>query len=118
MKKLAIAVLVVFFAVSQGTAHADMVKGNVASIDNAAKSLTINRVNATTGAEEQVAISVTDTTAFSGTASLEELKAGDEVWVDATEDPATKNWVASSVKLSLLQPASETPAAQTPSATQ
>ena len=56
MKKLAIAVLVVFFAVSQGTAHADMVKGNVASIDNAAKSLTINRVNATTGAEEQVAI--------------------------------------------------------------
>ena len=117
--KLAIAILIATFVVFQGAGYADLVKGNVVSTDIAAKSLTISRLNATTGAQEQVAVSVTDTTAFSGVASLAELKAGDEVWVDATEDPATKNWAAASVKRSLLQTAtSETPAVPAPTPTQ
>ena len=110
MKKaqIVMAILVATLMICQGAAYAQLVNGKVVSADPAAKSLTISRTNAETGASEDVVIWTNEQTAFSGTASLEELKAGDEVWVDAEEDAATKNWIATSIQL--LQAQAEAPA--------
>ena len=115
MKKmqLAIAILVVSFALHQGSVYAKLVGGKVVSADAAASSITISQINPETGAEENVVVSVKDTTTYSGVDSLASLKAGDEVWADAEEDAATKAWTASSVqRIELIAPvAPEAPAA-------
>ena len=100
MKKmqLAMAILLATFVLYQGAAYAKMVSGKVVSADAIANTLTLSEKNALTGADENVVISVNGTTAYSGVLGLADLKADDEVSVEAEEDAATKSWVATSVK--------------------
>ena len=114
---LVISILLATFVLYQGAAYAKLVGGKVVSTDATAKSLTISRINLATGAEENVVVGVTDTTTYSGVASLADLKAGEEVWVDATEDATTKAWTASSVQV-LKAEAPAVPAAPATTATQ
>src|SRR3989338_4885900 len=112
MKQLVISMLVAAFVLSQGTAYAKLVGGKVVSTDVAASTVTISQTNPETGAEENVAVGVKDTTTYSGADSLASLAAGDEVWVDAEEDAATQGLTATSVQrlqVPVLAPAAEAP---------
>ena len=105
MKKiLAIAFLAAI--VLQGAAYAEEVSGKVVNADAAANTLKIAKSNAE-GAQEEVTISVKPETTFSGAASLAELKAGQEVSIDAAQDAATGTWQANSVKVAAAAPAAQ-----------
>ena len=93
-----ISILLVAFVVFQGTADAKVVLGKVDSIDATAKTLSVSTTDPATGAEEKVSISVPSTATFSGVTSLDELKAGDAVEVEAEQDVTTSGWNATSVK--------------------
>ena len=99
MKRMQVVMLILLatFMLVQGVAYAKTVEGKVVSTDVAANSLTVSKTDAVTGASEDVVISVTDTTTYSGAASLIELKAGDQVSVEAEQDAVTSKWNASSV---------------------
>ena len=111
MKKmqLVMAVLLATFVLYQGAAYAKMVSGKVVSTDVVANTLSLSQMNLVTGIDENVVISVKDTTTYSGVSALADLKAGDEVSVEADEDLTTKSWVASSVSTTKA----ETPLATT-----
>ena len=96
--QLVMAILLATFVVFQGAAYAKMVSGKVVSADALANTLTLSEKNALTGADENVVLSVKETTTYSGAMGLADLKAGEEVSVEAEEDAATKSWVATSVK--------------------
>ncbi len=97
MKKLVIALMLATL-VLQGAAYAKLVGGKVVSTNAVANTVTISQTNPETGVNENVAVGVNDKTAYAGVDSLSGLKADEEVWVDAEEDAATKNWVATSVQ--------------------
>ena len=110
MKKgqiLAVVILTAAVVLSR-IAFADTVSGKVASVDSAANTLTVSQADPATGAEQQVTVSVKAETAFEGVKSLADLKAGEEVMVEASQDAATGSWNATSVKAS----APAAPAAQ------
>ncbi len=96
--QLVIAILIAMFALYQGSAYAKSIGGKVVSTDAIAQTITISQANAETGAEESVVVSVNDSTTYSGVDALAGLNEGDEVWVEAEEDPATKAWVVSSLQ--------------------
>ena len=116
MKKmqLVLAVLLATFVLYQGAAYANTVLGKVVSADAVANTLTLSQKDAVTGADTNVVVSVKATTTYSGVSALADLKAGDEVSVEAKEDAATKSWVASSVTKAEAVPAA--PAAPAPAA--
>lgn len=111
MKKLVI-VLMLATLVFQGAAYAKLVGGKVVSTDPAANTVTVSQTNPETGAVENVTISVNEKTTYAGADSLSGLKADDEVWVDAEEDAATMNWIATSVQR--LEALAATPETTTP----
>lgn len=98
MKKLVIAMMLVTL-VFQGAAYAKLVGGQVVSADVAANTVTISQTNPETGANENVTVWVNDKTTYAGVDSLSGINADNEVWIDAEEDAATKNWIATSVQL-------------------
>ena len=98
MKKLVIALMLVTL-VFQGAAYAKLVGGKVVSTDAAANTVTIGQTNPETGANENVTVWVNDKTTYAGVDSLSGINADAEVWIDAEEDAATKNWIATSVQL-------------------
>ncbi len=104
MKKMQILVVVFLtaFVAFQGMALAEAIQGKVAGIDATAKSLSLSRNNPATGVAEKLAISVNPETAFSGVASLEELKAGDDISVDVQKGEAAGSWKATSVKVNKM----------------
>ena len=97
MKKtlfLALAVLVSF----QGLALAKEISGKVVSTDIATSKLTVSYTNPETQAEETADILVKPETAYTGVLGFADLKEGQAVVVEATEDPAMARWTAVSVK--------------------
>lgn len=100
MKKMTVIAMVVLaaFVMVQGLAMAEMVSGKISAVSADSKSIKVNRINATSGAAEDIDIWVNDETQYAGAASLAELQAGDEVSIDAAQDAATGNWMAASVE--------------------
>jgi hypothetical protein len=97
MKRVQIFVLgllIAAFAI-QGTSFAKLVSGKVDSVDGTGNKLTITSTNVSTGAEEKSDIWVKSDATFSGVQALNELKNGDEVWVEA--DQNGEKWEASKV---------------------
>ncbi len=99
MKKmqLVMAVLLATFVLYQGAAYAKTVSGKMVSTDALANTLTLSQKSVVTGTDENVAVSVKATTTYSGVSALADLKAGDEVSVEAEQDAATNSWIATSV---------------------
>lgn len=75
-----LAVLVLF----QTTAFAEMIYGEVASLNPRASSLTVRGIDSDTGEIGEIKISVPYDTEFKGVRSLTELDTGDKVLIDAT----------------------------------
>lgn len=94
---MVMSILLAHLMLVQGVAFAKTVDGKVVNLDVIANSLTVSQTDAVTGASEDVVISVTDTTTFSGAASLSELQAGDQVSIETEQDATTGKWNASSV---------------------
>ena len=102
MKKIQIAmwVMLVAFVAFQGVASAKTVSGKVAKVDAATNKISVSYTDPATSKEESAEISIKTDTAFSGAASLADLKEGEDVSVEAAEDAATGGWNATSVKVS------------------
>ena len=96
MKKTMLAFLVL--ALMAGTAFAKSIEGKVVSTDAAANTLVVSSTDEAGNASES-SLTVSGNTAYVGVASLGELKAEDQVTVQAEEDAATGSWNASSVEL-------------------
>ena len=88
---LAVAASAVMFL---GTGFAKEVSGKVASVDAAGNKLTISIADAA-GATSDKDVWVNADATFAGVAALNELKAGDQVSVEAEEEAG--NWKASKV---------------------
>ena len=99
MKKMMFAALVL--ALMSAVAYAASIEGEVVSTDAASNSLVVSSTD-DAGMAKESTLSVSATTAYVGVASLGELKAGDQVKVEAEEDAATGAWNASSVELVTL----------------
>lgn len=99
MKRMQIvfSILVAALMLFQGAAFAKTVEGTVVSADVVANTLTVSHTDAATGATEDVTVSVSETTTYSGVASLDGLQAGDQVSVEAEQDAVTNQWAASLV---------------------
>ncbi len=98
MKRIALFVLAVTAGAVMflGTGFAKEVSGKVAAVDTAGSKLTISIADAS-GAASQKDIWVKSDASFAGVAALNELKAGDQVSVEAEEEAGTGNWKASKV---------------------
>lgn len=99
MKKVQLIALILLAAVVclQPAAFAKAVSGKVDSVDAVAKSVSITSVNPVTKAEEKVTVSVKPETVYTGAASLNEIKAGEEVVVEVIEDITPGVWNALNV---------------------
>ena len=94
----------------QGTASAEWIKGKVQAVDTKTNSLTVNRTNTASGAEEKAMISVKPETAYTGgVKGLAEIAAGDEVSVIAQKD-ADGNMKAISLRKVMIAAAPATAA--------
>lgn len=102
MKKLALFLTLAILAAS-GAAWAETVQGEVTAVDLTGKTLKVKKADAA-GAGEEVSISVSDTTTYSGeVTALAEVIEGDEVKIEADKDAATGNWAAKSVDVSFVE---------------
>lgn len=102
MKKaqiIGLTVLVVAVAF-QGMAFAKAISGKVASVDTAGSKLSVSYTDPATGMEMKQEISATAETTYSGVAALGDLKEGQEVAIEATEDAATGSLTATSITAS------------------
>lgn len=96
MKKI-LGILLVMSVMFTGVAFAESVSGKVAAVDTAANTIEVAKTDAATGAVENVKISVDTATTYTGVAGVAEIKAGDEVKVEAVKDEAAGSLKASSV---------------------
>lgn len=98
--------LVALMLVASGVAFAEMVEGEVTAVDLAGNSLTIAKTDAATGATENVAISVSDATTYSGeVTALAEVIEGDKVKVEADKDATSGKLTAKSVDVAAIEEA-------------
>lgn len=88
MKKLqvVIAVLLFAFVAFQGTAFAALIRGKVVSVTT--NSLTVSETDKSSELEKISDIAVDTATTMLGIAAVTDLKAGDDVLVDAEQDAA------------------------------
>ena len=103
MKKIQTLILVLLVAVVafQGLALAATVSGKVEKVDAAT-----NMVTLTTAAGEKKEISVKPETTYAGVASLADLKEGQDVSIEASEEgEGSGKWAATSVKVEAAAPA-------------
>ncbi len=102
MKKNTMVVFGMLMAVAvlfSGVAFADAVAGKVNTVDAAASTIEIAQASATNGATANVKIAYDAATTFKGVTAAAELKAGDEVKIEASKDAATGSWKAASVEV-------------------
>lgn len=99
-----IVVFGVFMAVAvlfSGVAFADAVSGKVNAVDATTSTIEVSQpADAVTGvAVESVKVAYDAATTFTGIAAAAELKAGDDVKIEASKDEATGSWKAASVEV-------------------
>ena len=78
---------------------AEWFDGEVGKVDLKAKTVTVSEVDPITDTEEANEIVINEVTTFSGVKSLEELKSGDDVTIEAKYDEPTDSWKAVSVEM-------------------
>jgi len=104
MKKRLLWVVMALVLVASGVAYADMVEGEVVSVDLTGNMLEVAKTDAATGTTENLTISVDDATAYSGeVTALAEVVEGDQVKLEVEKDAATGNWMAKSVDVSVIE---------------
>lgn len=87
--------LAVFFTILQASvpnaANADIIQGEITSLDRKANVLTVLGINPETGRAQEVKVSVPRdrNVELAGVRSLKDLKRGDKVWIDVSGDDAS-----------------------------
>ncbi|GEM_PF-3623647 len=104
MKKFFPVVIVMLLAF-QGIANAKEIKGTVTAIDSANSKISISYASPE-GVKTQAEVSVKPETVFTGLSSLNELKGGEEVTIDASEDASG---ALNAVSIAVSQALSELP---------
>lgn len=93
--------------VASGLAYAELVQGEVASVDLEGKAIEINKTAADAAAgaaAEKVRVSVNDKTTYAGdVTALAEVIEGDKVKIEAEKDATSGNWVAKSVEVATAE---------------
>ena len=103
-KGMCLLVAVALTLLASGAALADTLEGEVVSVDLTGKAMKVAKTDAATGAKEELSVSVTDTTTYSGeVTALAEVIEGDQVKLEVEKDAATGNWVAKSVDVSVVE---------------
>ena len=97
MKKI-LGILLIACVLLTGVAFADSVSGKIKAVDSATSAITVSKTDAATGASEDVKISYDAATTYTGVAAAADLKAGDNVKVEASKDAAGA-WKAASVEV-------------------
>jgi len=101
MKKIILLTMVVtLFALPLRAAFAEWFDGEVQKIDLKEQEITVSEVDPITEAEEAEVIAVVPGTTFSGVKNLKEVRAGDEVSIEAKYDEPSDSWQAVSVEVS------------------
>ena len=105
-KRIACLVLSAVLLLAAGAAYAELVQGEVVSVDLEGKTLEVKPTGAAAGAAvENQHISVTDATTYSGeVTAFAEIIEGDTAKIEATKDASGK-WVAGSVDISVAEEA-------------
>ncbi len=105
MKKHITLVVLALMLAATGLAYAELVEGEVASVDLEGKAIEVNKAGAAAGAAaEKVRISVNDKTTYAGdVTALAEVIEGDKVKVDADKDATSGSWVAKSVEVATAE---------------
>ncbi len=85
MQKFAI-FLTFTFLIFSSAVHAKMVSGKVKSVDHSTRKVSIATFDPVSGHDQTLDVWLESFAAFTGVKSLEEVKPGDEVWVEAKED--------------------------------
>lgn len=94
-----IAMLAAAVLMWQGLGYAETVQGRIVEINPNEKSLTINRFDAVSGQPQQLEMSIDNETQFQGgIASLDALKVGDEVMLEADQNFVTRQWTINAIK--------------------
>lgn len=101
-------VVLALMLVVSGLAYAELVEGEVTSVDLEGKALEVNKKTdaaATADATaEKVRISVDDQTTYAGeVTALAEMIEGDQVKIEAEKDATSGNWVAKSVEVATAE---------------
>ena len=80
---------------------ADMIQGEITEVKAETGSFNIARSDPESNAAEpeSIKVSVAEGTVFEGLMGIQELRAGDEIWVDVVKDEDTVNWVAKKIIL-------------------
>ena len=96
---LLIAVLVMVMAAFQTLGYAELIQGRITAVDLATNSLSIQKADPMTGQTQDVKIAVPENTALKGVGSFGDLKIGDQVTVEASQDEASGILKAASVEV-------------------
>ncbi len=96
-KAIMLSFVLAIACVFAGAAMAETVKGSVSKVDKAGKKIEVSKTNATTGAAEVVLIDVNDATGYTGVTTIDEVKEGNKVTIEAVTDATGKGWTAKSV---------------------
>ena len=99
MKNKFILGIVILLLLPLNVCSAEWFDGEVGKIDLKAKTVTVSEVDPITDTEETNEIIIGEATTFSGVKSLEELKPGDDVTIEAKYDEPTDSWKAVSVEM-------------------
>ena len=121
MKNMFIAIALLAILVSlQGIASAKEISGTVAGIDAAANKLTVSYTSPEDQTSQTAEILVVPETTYNGIGSFSEIKAGQAVTIQASDETGT--WIAAAVKVpevkaagtdaATVVPAAKEPAAQ------
>ena len=102
------------FVISQAPAWAEIFQGEIASLNKGAKSFNLRQTDPGTGKSQELKISVPSGTQMEGVNSINELKTGDRVLVDASKGKDPKNLQATSIQVleAETMPAQQPPAAE------
>ncbi len=100
MKTSKILAMLVILLISLGTnLRAEWFDGEVQKIDAKVGTFTLSEIDPITDAEERIEILVSDATVFLGVSSLKDIRANDNVTVEAQYDEPTDVWKAVSVEV-------------------
>ncbi|MBI3317315.1 MAG: hypothetical protein HYZ85_04855 [Candidatus Omnitrophica bacterium] len=94
-----IGLMALALGISQMPAFAEFIQGEIAYLDSNAREVTIRQSDATSGQFKELKLTVPEDVKYEGLSSLEELKVGDYIEVEASGDKDAKTMEADSIKL-------------------
>ena len=80
------AIFIGMFLIVTSLAQAKMISGQVSGVDSGTRKVSVSTVDPATGQSSTSDIWLNPDATYSGVASLDEIKSGDQIWMEAEED--------------------------------